>query len=131
MFTSVVTQWRPATTDLETRGIMTDAEAYEAMIPEPTLGGTLRLAEARWNSQRFAQEEAEIRWRNESHAAVNLRDDLLTDFRFAYRKDARAHGQYALRHDESRLRGYRSAYAHRLHAARKRRQAAEAEAPQI
>ncbi|MCP5102368.1 MAG: hypothetical protein GY950_03265 [bacterium] len=49
--------------------------------------GALGRAQALWTRERNTREEAERLWRERSPLAYKLRNDLLRDFRFAYRKD--------------------------------------------
>jgi hypothetical protein len=49
--------------------------------------GVLRHAESIWAKERFSREEAEKQWMIESPQAYDLRDELITYFRFAFRKD--------------------------------------------
>lgn len=48
--------------------------------------GACRYAQAIWMKERYSQEEAAKLWKEESPKAYALRDDLLADLRFAYRK---------------------------------------------
>ncbi|GAA4274322.1 hypothetical protein U6A24_15200 [Aquimarina gracilis] len=52
----------------------------------PTRAGALRHAQSVWISERYSQEEANKTWKLESPKAYQLRDDLLDDFRYAFRK---------------------------------------------
>ncbi|MGD9899145.1 MAG: hypothetical protein AB7T22_08460 [Calditrichaceae bacterium] len=52
----------------------------------PTRTGATRQAESLWFTDRFNREEAERLWQEKSPAAYDLRDQLLHDFHFAYRK---------------------------------------------
>ncbi len=52
----------------------------------PIRAGALRHAQSLWISERYSQEEANKTWREESPKAYQLRDDLLDDFRYAFRK---------------------------------------------
>lgn len=49
--------------------------------------GALREAESRWSIERFSREDAQKEWEEQSPAAYVLRDKLLRDMRFAFRKD--------------------------------------------
>jgi len=49
--------------------------------------GALREAESRWSIERFSREDAQKEWEEQSPAAYALRDKLLRDMRFAFRKD--------------------------------------------
>lgn len=52
----------------------------------PVRAGALRYAQSQWMSQRHSQEEAQRNWKTAALAAYELRNDLLADFRFAFRK---------------------------------------------
>ncbi len=52
----------------------------------PTRAGALRYAQSHWVSERYSQEEANKIWKETSEKAYKMRDDLLDDFRYAYRK---------------------------------------------
>ncbi len=52
----------------------------------PARAGATRQAESLWFTDRFKREEAERLWKEKSPAAYDLRDQLLHDFHFAYRK---------------------------------------------
>ncbi len=54
----------------------------------PIRAGALSYAQSLWVRERYGQEEANIAWKEQSVAAYKLRDDLLDDFRYAYRKRA-------------------------------------------
>jgi len=49
--------------------------------------GALREAQSLWFKDRYSQEEAQREWALQSPEAYDLRDELLHDFRFAYRND--------------------------------------------
>jgi hypothetical protein len=49
--------------------------------------GALREAQSRWNAERNQQEEAGRSWGIKAPAAYDLRDGMIHDFRYAYRKD--------------------------------------------
>jgi len=53
----------------------------------PVRAGALREAQSLWFKDRYSQEEAQKEWGLQSPAAYDLRDELLHDFRFAFRKD--------------------------------------------
>lgn len=53
----------------------------------PARIGATRQAESVWFKDRFTREDAEREWNEKSPAAYDLRDQLLHDFRFAYRKN--------------------------------------------
>jgi hypothetical protein len=48
--------------------------------------GALREAHSRWNAERHKQEEAAKSWSEKAPLAYDLRNTLLHDFRFAFRK---------------------------------------------
>ncbi len=50
--------------------------------------GALREAQSLWNKERFMREEAGNEWKVKSPEAYDLRNTLLHDFRFAYRKES-------------------------------------------
>jgi hypothetical protein len=52
----------------------------------PIRAGACREAQSLWNKERNTREEAEQAWKNEAPAAFDLRDQLLHEFRFAFRK---------------------------------------------
>lgn len=49
--------------------------------------GALREAESLWSLERFSREDAQKEWEEQSPAAYALRDKLLRDMRFAFRRD--------------------------------------------
>lgn len=53
----------------------------------PLLSGACREAQARWVKENKTKKAAEISWRKEYPAALNLRNELIHDFRFAFRKN--------------------------------------------
>jgi hypothetical protein len=53
----------------------------------PVRAGALREAQSIWFKDRYSQEEAQREWKMVSPVAFQLRDELLHDFRFAFRKD--------------------------------------------
>ncbi|WP_271784590.1 hypothetical protein [Aquimarina algiphila] len=63
-------------------GLAWDSYAEEL----PVRAGALRHAQSVWVSERYGQEEANKNWKEESPKAYDLRDDLLDDFRYAFRK---------------------------------------------
>ncbi len=69
-------------TQLTAKGL--DWTMVEDMVAR---SGALSRAQALWAQERNSREEAERLWRERSPLAYKLRDDLLRDFRFAYRKD--------------------------------------------
>ena len=52
----------------------------------PVRAGALRAAEGTWFKKRFSREETVQLWEKDSDAGYALRDRLLHDFRYAYRK---------------------------------------------
>jgi hypothetical protein len=52
----------------------------------PVWVGAVREAESIWFKERFTLEEAEIAWKKESPLGYDLRNQLIHDFRYAYRK---------------------------------------------
>ena len=54
----------------------------------PVRTGACRYAQSMWFKDRFSQEEAQKQWKIQSPEAYDLRDELIHDFRFAYRKDS-------------------------------------------
>lgn len=52
----------------------------------PTRSGALRYAQSLWVSERHTKEQAQIDWKTAAPTAYELRDDLLADFRYAFRK---------------------------------------------
>ncbi|WP_271784733.1 hypothetical protein [Aquimarina algiphila] len=52
----------------------------------PIRAGACRHAQSLWMSERYSQEEAAKIWKEKSPKAYELRNDLLADLRFAYRK---------------------------------------------
>lgn len=47
----------------------------------------LRHIESKWLTDRFNKEQSLVQWKEESKPAYKLRDNLLHDFRYAYRKN--------------------------------------------
>ena len=52
----------------------------------PVRAGACREAQSLWNKERNTRQDAEQAWKEEAPAAFDLRDQLLHDFRFAFRK---------------------------------------------
>lgn len=52
----------------------------------PIRAGALRHAQSLWMSGRYGKDEAQKNWKDVAPAAYELRDDLLADFRYAFRK---------------------------------------------
>ncbi len=67
--------------------------SWELVDDLPGRSGALREAESMWVAERFTREEAARKWEKESPAAYGLRDVILQDFRFAYRKDTVLYGR--------------------------------------
>lgn len=61
-----------------------DWDRYVVDLPIRT--GACRYAQAIWHKERYSQEEAAKAWKEESPKAHGLRNDLLADMRFAFRK---------------------------------------------
>ncbi len=61
-----------------------DWERFVTNLPIRT--GAARHAQSLWISERYGQEEAAKEWKTIAPAAYELRNDLLADLRFAYRK---------------------------------------------
>lgn len=55
----------------------------------PIRCGALKEASARWAEERFTREEAAKQWAIESPLAYELRNELIQEFRFAFRKDTK------------------------------------------
>lgn len=60
---------------------------WQVVLDLPQRVGALREAESRWFKERFSREEAQQEWEQKAPRAYALRDGLLRDMRFAYRKD--------------------------------------------
>lgn len=54
----------------------------------PVRAGALREAQSLWNTVRFAREEAQKQWKEQSPAAYDLRNGLLHAFRYAFRHES-------------------------------------------
>ncbi|MDA3891826.1 MAG: hypothetical protein PF517_09200 [Salinivirgaceae bacterium] len=54
----------------------------------PVAAGACRYAEAQWDKERNAKQEAEKRWKEQSPEAYALRDELLDEFEFAFAQDS-------------------------------------------
>ena len=52
----------------------------------PVCAGACREAQSLWNKERNTRQEAEQVWKEQAPAAFDLRDQLLHDLRFAFRK---------------------------------------------
>ena len=59
--------------------------SWELVDDLPIRSGALKAAQAVWRRERFTREEAERLWAQESPLAYALRDDLVQQFRFAFR----------------------------------------------
>ena len=68
--------------ELTARGL-----SWELVEDLPVRSGALMEAESRWNAQRFLRKEAGKKWALESPEIYDLKNNLLHEFRFAYRKD--------------------------------------------
>lgn len=53
----------------------------------PVRAGACREAQSRWIKERNVRQDAEQQWKVESPAAFDLRDQLIHDFRYAFRKN--------------------------------------------
>ncbi|NIM11575.1 MAG: hypothetical protein GTO45_05730 [Candidatus Aminicenantes bacterium] len=71
------------------------AKGFDWLLADdlPVRSGALREAESLWNLERFTREEAARQWAEESPAAYELRNQLLHDFRFAFRNDTDLSGK--------------------------------------
>ncbi|MEL6561562.1 MAG: hypothetical protein AAFQ94_25460 [Bacteroidota bacterium] len=58
-------------------------EKFGASLEEKA--GALRYAQSNWITTRYSQEEAERQWDERSGVAYELKDDLIADYRFAFR----------------------------------------------
>lgn len=82
-------QWcQPDKDELTAKGL-----SWELVEDLPARSGTLRYAESLWNAERFTREEAAKKWAEDSPLAYELRDDLLDDLRFAFRKNPQLSGR--------------------------------------
>lgn len=63
--------------------------AWEPVDDLPIRCGALKEAAARWAVERFTREEAEKQWAVESPLAYELRNELVQEFRFAFRNDVK------------------------------------------
>jgi len=68
--------------DLTGRGL-----SLELVENLPVRSGALMEAESRWNAQRFSRKDAGEKWALEFPEAYDLRNVILHEFYFAYRKD--------------------------------------------
>ena len=53
----------------------------------PVRTSLLREAESKWQMERYGQEDLQKQWNEESSIAYKLKDELMHDFKFAFRKD--------------------------------------------
>lgn len=60
--------------------------SVELLNDLPIRAGACREAQSIWNKERNTREEAQQRWKDESPAAYELRDELIHTFLYAYRK---------------------------------------------
>lgn len=61
--------------------------SWDLVTDLPARSGALREAESVWNTKRFTRQDAEKKWAEDSPGAYDLRDELLHEFRFAFRND--------------------------------------------
>lgn len=66
---------------------------WELVEDVPVRCGALREAESLWTMERFTREEAAKKWAEDSPLAYDLRDDLLHDLGFAFRKEKELSGR--------------------------------------
>lgn len=59
---------------------------WQLAVSLPVRAGACREAQSLWNIERNTRQEAEQAWKDEAPAAFAFRDQLIHDFRFAYRK---------------------------------------------
>jgi hypothetical protein len=59
---------------------------WNLVLSLPVRAGACREAQSLWNKERNTRQEAEQAWKEQAPAAFDLRDQLLHDFRFAFRK---------------------------------------------
>lgn len=59
---------------------------WNFVLSLPTRAGACREAQSLWNKERNTRQEAEQAWKDQAPAAFGLRDQLIHDFRFAFRK---------------------------------------------
>ncbi len=59
---------------------------WNLVISLPVRAGACREAQSLWIKERNTSQQAEQDWKNQAPAAFDLRDQLLHDFRFAFRK---------------------------------------------
>lgn len=74
---------------LHDKEALTGAGLDGKVIDEITsLTGALRYLQANWMSEFRARQEAQKEWQQQSPDAINLRDEMLHHFSFAYRNDS-------------------------------------------
>lgn len=59
---------------------------WNFVLTLPVRAGACREAQSLWIKERNTRQDAEQAWKDEAPAAFNLRDQLIHDFRFAFRK---------------------------------------------
>lgn len=59
---------------------------WDLVLSLPARAGACREAQSLWNKERNTRQEAEQAWKDQAPAAFDLRDQLIHDFRFAFRK---------------------------------------------
>ncbi|WP_128755274.1 hypothetical protein [Aquimarina sediminis] len=75
-----------ANKDKDTLGLNSGLDWQQFGEDLPVRAGALRHTQSLWVSERFSLEEANKAWKEKSTLAFELRDDLLNDFRYAFRK---------------------------------------------
>lgn len=59
---------------------------WNFVLSLPVRAGACREAQSLWNKERNTRQEAEQAWKDQAPAAFDLRNQLIHDFRFAFRK---------------------------------------------
>lgn len=59
---------------------------WNLVLGLPARAGACRESQSLWNKERNTRQEAEQAWKDQAPAAFGLRDQLVHDFRFAFRK---------------------------------------------
>lgn len=59
---------------------------WNFVLTLPVRAGACREAQSLWNKERNTRQEAEQAWKDQAPAAFDLRNQLVHDFRFAFRK---------------------------------------------
>ncbi|MDP3444606.1 MAG: hypothetical protein Q8T08_17240 [Ignavibacteria bacterium] len=59
---------------------------WNLMLSLPTRSGACREAQSLWNKERNTRQEAEQAWKDQAPAVFDLQNQLIHDFRFAFRK---------------------------------------------